>query len=548
MSYGNRYLEIRNFIRYCTKLKVETDESELEYYEEKGIMLPVARVVLPEEYIKRTSKARPTASTEMPLPDEWPELNQLYDRLLAHPQLYAELPDEELVDSFDRAFDRNHPYLVRPEPGNFKPWDSYRVLVEYQDNHDIEKSTAIHYYSYWQVHQLYDIQKCPDLYQNRFILSLLPEEVKQRHRLPRARNLDIYRDFHGRARFFDALSFYITMYHREHGRTFASIPERHRVKTLDRQQHKDYVERLSAHAKFVCGRYSLKEQDLYTFLIRLLHLRSDYIQAERLKLATELENDITYQARLTASITGKDLEEIANEIGKIDTFSVKREFRHIHLPTKERDEAQQVLLHYAKKMAQALAKNTVQPSIGAFSENEISGLLDFCEHNGLTLLPYTLSELLATEDEASRKFRRLTLYGTSKNLATCLEYFLKAIASRGQITLPSKATLTPVVKTLMTNQTGWIPLFEQRTSCLRGEDPAEFLSNLTRLLNDHELAGSEDGFWARCFLISCLARNLAVHNYPTDDWFYGDLYGEMLRHLLYSFFYSWHVAKRAGWV
>jgi len=317
MTYGNRYLEIRNVIRYCTKLKVKTDESELEYYEEKGIMLPVARVVLPEEYIKRTSKARSSGSSEMPLPEEWPEVNQLYDRLLIVPQHYAELPDEELVDSFDRAFDRNHPYLVRPEPGNFKPWDSYRVLVEYQDNHDIEKSTAIHYYSYWQVHQLYDIQKCPDLYQNRFILSLLPEEVKQRHRLPRARNLDIYRDFHARARLFDALSFCITMYHREHGRTFALIPERHRVKTLDKQQHKDYVERLSAHAKFVCGRYSLQEQDLYTFLTQLLELRRDYIQAERLKLAAELENDITYQARLTASITGKDWQEIGNEIGKI---------------------------------------------------------------------------------------------------------------------------------------------------------------------------------------------------------------------------------------
>ena len=547
MSYGNRYLEIRNFIRYCTNLKVKTDETELEYYEEKGIMLPVARVVLPEEYIKRTSKARSSGSSEMPLPEEWPEANQLYDRLLIVPQHYAELPDEELVDSFDRAFDRNHPYLVRPEPGHFKPWDSYRVVVEHQDDYDIDQSTATHYYSYWQVHQLYDIQKYPDLYENRLILSLLSGE-EERYWLPRALNLDIYRDFHARARFFDALSFYITMYHREQGRTFALIPERHRLRTLDKQQYKHYVERLSAHAKFVCGRYSLNEQHLYTFLIQLLQLRSDYIQAERLRLAAELENDITYQARLTASITGKDLEEIGNEIGKIAPFWVKREFRHIHLPTKERDEAEQVLFHYTNKMTQDFAKNSIQPSIGAFSEKEISGLLNFCEGNGLTLFPYTLSELLATEDEASRKFRRLTLYGTSKNLATCLEYFLKAIASRFKNTLPSRATLTRVVQTLMTNETGWIPLFEQRTSCLSGEDPAEFLSNLTRLLNDHQLAGSEDGFWARCFLISCLARNLTVHNYPTDDWFYGDLYGVMLRALLYSFFYSWHVAKREGWV
>jgi len=542
MTYGNRYLEIRNFIRYCTKLKVKTDESELEYYEEKGIMLPVARVVLPEEYIKRTSKARSSGSSEMPLPEEWPEVNQLYDRWLIVPQHYAELPDEELVDSFDRAFDRNHPYLVRPEPGNFKPWDSYQVV-----DHDIQESTATHYYSYWQVHQLYDIQEYPDLYENRLILSLLSEEVKQRYRLPLARNLDSYRDFHGRARFFDALSFYITMYHREQERTFALIPEKHGIKILDEQQHKDYAERLSAHAKFVCGRYSIKEQDLYTFLIQLLELRSDYIQAERLKLAGELENDIKYQARLIASITGKDLEEIGNEIGKIAPFQIKREFRHIDLSTKERDEAEEVLLHVAKEMAQDFAKNSIQPSIGAFSEKEISGLLDFCEENGLTLFSYTLSELIATEEE-SRRFRRLIRYVHLKNLATSFEYFLKAIASRGNIHLGSHATLTPVVKSLMTNETGWIALFEANKSCLSAENPAQFLSNLRRLLNDHQLTGSEDGFWARCFLISCLARNLTVHNYPTDDWFYGDLYGVMLRALIYSFFYSWHVAKRERWV
>lgn len=533
MSYGNRYLEVRDFIRYCTKLKVKTDETELEYYEEKGIMLPVARVVLPEEYIKRASKARPSGSSEMALPEEWPEVNQLYDRWLIVPEDYAELTDEELVDSFDHEFERNHPYLVRPEPGNFKPWDSYQ--------------TAKHYYSYWQVHQLYDIQQYPDLYQNRSILSLLADEVKQRHRLPRARNLDTYRDFCGRAPFFDALSFYITIYHREQERTFALIPEKHRVKTLDEQQHKDYVERLSAHARFVCGRYSLKEQDLYTFLIQLLELHADYIQAERLKLAGELENDIKYQARLIASITGKDWEEIGDEIGKrkIAPFWVKREFRHIDLSTKERDEAEEVLLHSAKEMAQDCAKNSIQPSIGTFSEKEISGLLDFCEDNGLTLFSYTLSELLATEDEASRKFRRLTLYGSLKNLATSLEYFLRVIASRRHNNLPSG--LTDIVKKVMKNES-WIRIFDNNSKLASGKDPAEFLSKLRLLLKDDELTGSEDGFWAQCFLISRLARNLTVHNYPTDDWFYGDLYGKMTSVVIYSIFYSWHVAKRERWV
>lgn len=102
-----------------------------------------------------------------------------------------------------------------------------------------------------------------------------------------------------------------------------------------------------------------------------------------------------------------------------------------------------------------------------------------------------------------------------------------------------ESTLNPVIEEVMKNES-WMILFRQGGST-RGN-----FSNLTRVLAMP--VQPESNFWTRNFLLSCLARNLTVHNYPTEDWFYGDLFGEMLRAIIYSFLYSWHVAKREHWV
>jgi hypothetical protein len=391
MSYGTRYLELGQFIRYCEELNVTVDKRELEYYEEKGVMLPVARVVVPEEYVKRMHEWQ-YRSTDMPYPDEWPEINRLRDRHLVLLEDYAKLTDEELVDPFDREFGRN-PYLVRPDLNNYQSWDSYQVVVEHHDDYDVKESAATPYYSYWQVHQLYEIQKYPDLYKNRFLIEHLPDEFRER--CCRALNLELYRSFHGRAPFFDALSFYITMYNREHNRTFALIPEQYRVRTLNAQQYQAYQSRLRAHAESVVAKYSLAEQDLYAFLVNLLDLHHSYLKAERLKLADELENDIVYQARLIAGKTGKEWKEVADELGKIPPFWSKQAFRHLNPILKERDGARELLLYCMKMYSEEMVKMNVQAPVCSLSEGDLDELLAFCEDNGLRIFSFTLDEMIA---------------------------------------------------------------------------------------------------------------------------------------------------------
>ena len=538
MSYSVRYLELRHFIRYCQKLNVKAEERELEYYEEKGVMFPVARIVVPEEYVKHVYEWR-HRSIDVPHPHEWPEwseIDRLYDRPLVLPESYAQLTDEELADSFNREFGRN-PYLVRPDPSNYRPWDSYRVMVEHHDDYDIAESTATHYYSCWQVHQLYEIQKYPDLYKNRFLIDNLPDEFKKKYWLPRARNLELYRSFRGHAHFFDALSFYTTMYDRERGRTFARLWEQHGVRTLDVKQRQEYLDRLSAHARFVSNKHGLTEDDLYTFLVHLLNLRSDYQRAERLKLADELEKDIVFLARFVAGVTGQSFDEIAEEVGKRSAF--KREFRHLNRATQ--------VIDYARNTFERLMHDYNKEFPGFnISIPEIAGLLKFIEANGLFIIPHTIFDT----DEAvnnPRAFRRTSLYIGMKNLTTGLECLIREIAKE----MPKSGLMDKLGNLINTVFKEWCGEFwkeKNQRPYPTPTKPSEFISNIIDVNKDPLLDQKRQGHIIRVFLMAYWARNLTAHQYTLEDDLYGDLYGRVYTAIYYAMLYTWKYALQKGWV
>jgi hypothetical protein len=544
-NYSVRYITADQFVRYCADLNVETDNRELEHYEKAGIMLPVARLVYPEEYIRLNTLWFLGMINELPQQDKWPELARLFEKSRVILEQYADLQDDELIDSFDREIEKN-PYLIRPTTETYKSWDSYDMLVTYQEGHQLTKSTVEHYYCSWQVHQLYHIQQFPDLYDNSILIDHISDEIKQLG-FPRAPSQIALRELNGLAPMFDALSFWITMYNRERSRTFALVAEEHRVKHLDAQQHQAYQDRLTADSKLVMARYGITIDDFYKFLYELIELYNDYRKKERYKLSEELRNDIIYQAQLIEAISGSDWEAIAEELGKRYTFWTKQNFRHLDILTKERDEARDLLTPFAVKYTDALGEFNIPSPKFTFSATEIDELLDYCEHNGLSVLPTALSGMIATQEDFEEKFRRVSLYTNIKNALTALEYLLKIFAQNGGIVI-DRSTLNPTIKNVMKNE-AWISLFVEKSKkhLKEAKDSAEFFVKLNELVGDTDLVQSEDAYWARVFLIASLARNLTVHAYPTGDWFYGELFDEMLRAAIYAILYSWKVAKREGW-
>ena len=184
---------------------------------------------------------------------------------------------------------------------------------------------------------------------------------------------------------------------------------------------------------------------------------------------------------------------------------------------------------------------------------DISHLLDHCEKKGLGLFPSALGGMVAVGDEEYRRnFRRVQRYTNLKNIFNSYEYFLKDLATKGGQNVGSGMLTGTVTKVL--NQEQWNGLFMSSRRDSTGKDllsansTTDFLTNLDTLLKDGNLMKSEDGYWARNFLVTCLARNMTIHSYPTEDSYYGDLFGPMLDSAIVATFYTWKFAQKNRWI
>lgn len=79
--WGQRFAEIRSFVAHCGDLNVQTDQRELEHYEKTRAMLPVARVVYPDEYIYERDRSLWGSDMDWDGTDQWPALGQLSESI-----------------------------------------------------------------------------------------------------------------------------------------------------------------------------------------------------------------------------------------------------------------------------------------------------------------------------------------------------------------------------------------------------------------------------------------------------------------------------------
>ena len=542
--WGERFAEVQMFVGYCRDLGVETDKRELEHYEQVGAMLPVARVVYPDEYVIQRDKRHWNGETDWDDTTQWAGLARLSERI--GPFLYGHkgLTDQELVHCFDRELEAGgNPHLRLPCLADFRPWSDYVVEVDDNRGNTINRSTVKHYYSYWQVHQLYWIQQYPDLYKNASLVERIPEDDPVRKFRPWAPAKERLVDFDGKRRSFDALSFWATVFGRERGRTFAGIAEVSGVRKLNNSQAKAHGKRLHTLAGNVTKRFQLTSDDQYGFLRKLIELLEEYERKERYKLAEQLKSDIFAWEDLLTLTTGETRDAVAAQLGKTSIHD-KRTFRHLHIATKERDYAYDLLNSASKACNGALQK--MGGFQWSFTDTDADDLLNYCEQEGLSVFVNGLSGMVAVgDDEYRRKFTRMQKYINLKSVLTGYEHFLKKL-TEGTSVVTDKKTLTKLVSDVMAHESWW-SFFDSRTNLVSGANTQDFLTNLGTLQNEGQLRGSTQGYWARQFLVMCLARNMTVHSYPNEDSYYGDLFGPMLDAAICATFYTWRLAKANGW-
>ena len=544
--WGERYAKVSLFEGHCRDLNVNIDRGELEHYEKIGAMLPVARVVYPDEYVIQRDQNQWNGVTDWDGAGQWPALDRLIERAWSLQSGYEGLSDDELVHCLDREMEAgDNPHLIWPELAEFRPWSEYRVEVPDGRGNSIMRTTAEHYYSYWQVYQLSLIQQYPDLYKNARLIERMPQEDSVRKSLPRAPRIDHFVDFGGKRRRFDALSFWITVYGRERDLAFDNIAAVDGVRRLDVAQATAHRTKLAHWAERVKERFPLTLGDLYSFLRKLIELLEGYESKERYKLAEELKKDIFAWENLIILTAGKTREDVAEELGKANIYD-KRTFRHLDIRSKEHDYALDLLKSVSADCGSVLRQ--VGDSQWSFPEADANDLLNYCEREGLGLFVTALSGMVAIGDEEYRQIsRRVQRYTNLKNVLNAYEYLLKTFALKAGLVVGNE-TLTPLVDRVMA-QEPWYQLFaaNKQNGLLSANNTQDFLANLSILLADSQLKGSPQGFWAQQFLVTCLARNMTVHSYPSQDSYYGDLFRPMLHAVVSATFYTWRYAKTQGW-
>ena len=542
--YGERFLNVNDFIAHCQSVNIRTNEWELEHYEKIGAMLPVARLIYPEDYFIHQRRHEYVLDPLVPLTDiykqKYPELHRLTEKVLhlGFPHGFKDFSDEELLHCFDREIGSN-PHLILPRDSEFKPWDDYKVKVSEYQGREIKESLAEHFYSYWQVHHLCWIQSYPDLYQNARLLELIPEKSRPIGR-PISPGKERLAGFDGIGRCFDALSFWVTVYRRERFRTFANAAVVSKIRRIDSAEWVKHQQRLKELSIMVADRFNLSREQMYEFLHRLTGQYEKYESHERYKLASDLKMDIFNLERLIEVNTGEDLNAILNNVSPNNVLTLRR----MDTPTRERDEAFRVIVRGAQRCTSEL--HELGENNWSFTESDVNELLDYCANEGLELIQTAMSGMVASNDEEEQqKFRYVELYSNLKNVLTSYEYLLKSLGERGQVNV--RGTLGQVIPKAMRGE-GWLDVFVNRTHLARAHTPAEFLDNLDFILNDDHLGGSVDDYWARSFLITLLARNCAVHSYPTEDRYYIESFGHMLHAPIAAMLFTWQLAKRRNWV
>ena len=475
------------------------------------------------------------------------DLGRLQESIEIFPTDYDGLADEELIHCFDRVMDMGgNPYLIRPTTADFRTWSDYTVSVNDSHENEIKRPTAEHYYSYWQVHQLSLIQQYPDLYKYARLIERIPKDDPVRRFRPLAPKNNRLVEYDGMRHSFDALSYWITIYGRERGRTFAGVAEIDAIRKLNDVQAAAYKTRLVGLAAKVTNRFQFKRDDLYNFLRRLIELMEDYEHKERYKLAEMLKRVLRAWEKLLILTTGETRDDVAEELGKTNIHN-KRTFRHLDIAAKERDYALIILKRISKDCSSSLRQ--LGDFRWSFTETDANDLMNHCEQEGLGLFITALSGMVAIGQEEQRlKFRRDEKYNNMKNILTCYEYLLKSVSQGSGLTVGSE-TLTPLVRKV-TVQENWNNLFHAREKqqLHRGTNIQHFFTKLSTLMSDNQLKGSVDGFWAQQFFMTCLARNMIVHSNPNEDRFYGDLFRPMLNAVVSATFYTWQLAKAKAWI
>jgi hypothetical protein len=529
--FGERYLFVDDFINLCDLVGLRScSKHELESYESRKLMFPAARTVMPYDYATAFWAHQLGQSQNFEFNENYLPFHNLDWELRYHTLNPNEQDFRHPIDRF-WGIDG----LEKPMNMDFIPWDSYTVNIQLGDR-VVKESTVSYFYHYWQIYELYDVRK----YHNGMYSDYSP--------VIRFGNPN-HNETGELAYFFEALSYFYTLYSANYSRFFEGLqPNKDRAILLDQSQQNNLTQIIQTVATETTRLFNLDEDSLYQGLRQMMELHYDYEQAERFKLSLALKKDIWRFSELISYSTGRSPEEISRIAGPVGTYIGY--YLEILFPNRRkvaREEALQLLKHLLKEYTNNF------PNI-RLSDAQLTSLLNYTEATSIAWFEYVIVEL------NNAFFERHTLHATItflhlKAIASLPEALMKALIQNNgdqqtqqDLSNQRNPGMGNVIDLVFRNLPTTVLGHYHRINHWEARDSTQFSANLAYLANAINSATSEDEYIGTNLTLATLIRNFSSHVAVDDPVLLEGQYVLCLRSILVTVNSIWKTAHGKHWV
>ncbi len=532
--FGRRYLPMADFVRLCTLVGLHhCDEHELESYEEKRIMFPAARTIMPEEYARAFWISQYQQTPEFEFDDKYLPFHEL-NWSLRHQIPRPGNQQHDLRHPIDKSWGLDG--LVRPIEKEISPWGSYSIAIQVGDR-KIQVSTVTHFYHYWQIYELYSVRKTHEgMYNdNKFLQPFgnpnhtVPDELPY---------------------LFEVISSFQYLYSSHFSKLMERLqPNADGFVVFDEVQQNELLQIARTFAKDTLRLYNLDEDALYKGLGQMIRLHIAYEESERFKLSLALRKDIWRITELISYSFGTSAEDIAIRAGPAGGFIGN--YLELLFPNRRKrakDEAFRLLKHL-------LQENHKHSPSYSLSDNELTNLLNYSEATNIAWVEYVIVELNKAFLDLHSWHATVTFFYL-KMLASFPETLMKTLIqnngdAKTQQDLdaqrnPGMSTLVNLVFRNIAQPA--ILRHYQSVSQREAKGVAQFSTNVAYLSNTITASATEDEYLGNNLALATLVRNFSSHLVVDNPNFLQGHYVLCVRSILSSISSIWKAAMGKHWV
>ncbi len=300
-----KYLTTKEFIDYCTANRIDASREILEVYEKHGLLFPIYRIIVPEDYVKATfeyqEKKSKDPSIKLGCREEWKPIERLFTALDNYRISNIAVLEETLQygHPLDIAFKNNNPFVKKPVQLDFLPWQNYHTIAGYAEGQPIKEDLAEHYYAPWQIFIIDELNRMHSIEFN-YLTNLqkgydpLRKEIHQSKILKFSDIFQTVLDY----RMLEAI-----IYSMATRKTNTNIIEEGDLDNLSKQICKIAEDEYFAHP----------QEDWIRFMQKLVELYNNYLKHEKQNLSHMLKQFLKSTAEMIIVARDIDFEQLCNE-------------------------------------------------------------------------------------------------------------------------------------------------------------------------------------------------------------------------------------------